>query len=66
MNTQKTINVDFLYLDTSICTRCQDTETNLDDSLNYVSEVLSHIGFQVKFNKIHLETKAQAIKHQFN
>lgn len=65
MNTQKSINIDFLYLDTTICTRCQDTETNLDDSLNDVAEVLNNIGFQVKLNKIHIETKDQAIKQKF-
>ena len=61
----KTITIDFLYLDTSICTRCQDTENSIEASLQQISELLNTLSYQVKLNKIHIETKAQAMKYQF-
>jgi len=60
-----TIVVDLLFLDLSVCTRCQDTETSLDDSLDSVIEQLNNTGRKVQLNKIHIQTKEQAIKHQF-
>lgn len=61
----KNIVVDLLYLDLSVCTRCQDTESSLDDSLSDVVTLLENIGKKIQLNKIHIETKEQAIKHHF-
>jgi len=57
--------VDFLYLDLSVCTRCQESENILDDSLQTLIDILGSIGHKVELNKIFIETKEQAIKHQF-
>ncbi len=64
-SSSNSVVVDLLFLDLSVCTRCQDTETSLDDSLEGVLELLNNIGRKVKLNKIHIETKEQAIKHHF-
>ncbi len=61
----KVVNIDFLFLDLSVCTRCQDTEGSLDASLESASELLKNIGYEVKVNKIHIETEAQAREQQF-
>ncbi len=61
----KTLSVDFLYLDLSVCTRCQTSENNLDESLQNVVGLLGDIGHTVKLNKTFIETEAQAIQHQF-
>jgi len=57
--------VDFLYLDLSVCTRCQDSENSLDDSLQALIDILGNMGHKVELNKIFIETEEQAIKHQF-
>lgn len=65
MNINKNITVDFLYLDTSICTRCQNTESNLNDSLDNIKELLNNLGFEVTLNRVHIETESQAIQQHF-
>jgi len=41
---ESTLVVDFLYLDLSVCTRCQDSGSNLDDSLQALLDILGNIG----------------------
>lgn len=59
------INIDFLYLDLSVCTRCQGADTSLDDALNDVSKVLETTGVEVVVNKVNILSEEQAIKYQF-
>ena len=59
------LTVDFLYLDLSVCTRCQTSENNLDDSLQTIVGLLGDIGHTITLNKIFIETEAQTIQHQF-
>ena len=60
----KVVNIDFLFLDLSVCTRCQGTEDILDDALESTTELLKNIGYEVKVNKIHIQTEAHAIQHR--
>lgn len=62
---KKPINIDFLYLDTTVCGRCQDTEKALDEAVTSVAVVLSTAGYQVKVNKVNITTKELAIQYQF-
>lgn len=62
---KKTINIDFLYLDTTVCGRCQDTEKALDEAVSSVAVVLNAAGYEVKVNKVNIATKELAIKYQF-
>ena len=64
-SSNKVVNIDFLFLDLSVCTRCQGTEGSLDDALESTSELLKNIGYEVKVNKIHIETEAQAKEQRF-
>jgi hypothetical protein len=59
------VNIDFLFLDLSVCTRCQGTEGSIEDSIKQTSEFLKNIGYEVKVNRIHIETEDQAIDHRF-
>ncbi len=59
------ISIDFLFLDLSVCTRCQGTEETLEDSIISASALLKEIGYNVNINKVHVETAKQAIQHQF-
>jgi hypothetical protein len=51
---KRQIIIDFLYLDLSVCKRCQGTETNLEDAVNEVSTILRAAGFDIVLNKINL------------
>lgn len=57
--------IDFLFLDLSVCTRCQGTEASLDEALTEVSKVLEATGVEVEVNKINVNTEELAIKHRF-
>lgn len=62
---KKPINIDFLYLDTTICDRCQGTEKALDDAVSSVAVVLSAAGYEVNINKVNISTRELAIQYQF-
>lgn len=62
---RKQIIIDFLYLDLSVCTRCQGTENSLDEALNEVSHVLEATGTDVVINKININTEELARTYKF-
>lgn len=57
--------IDFLYLDLSVCERCQGTENNLDAAIREVSTVLKSAGFEILVNKVNINSKELAIKYEF-
>ena len=59
------ITIDFLYLDLSVCTRCQGAENNLDEALKEVASVLEATGTDVQVNKINVNTEELAVTHKF-
>ncbi|MBI4858203.1 MAG: DUF2703 domain-containing protein [Acetobacterium woodii] len=59
------ITIDFLYLDLSVCTRCQGTENTLDEALKEVAAVLEATGTEVQLNRIHVNTKELAVTYKF-
>jgi len=62
---EKRIIIDFLYLDLSVCTRCQGTDSVLEEAVAEVSQVLGAAGYDVIVNKININTRALAVKHRF-
>ncbi|MDW7672202.1 MAG: DUF2703 domain-containing protein [Bacillota bacterium] len=62
---KKRIAIDLLYLDLSVCTRCQGADTSLDDALADVSRVLEATGVDVVVNKVHVLTEELAKKYEF-
>ena len=56
---------DFLYLDTAVCGRCQDTEKALDEAVSSVAVILNAAGYEVKVNKVNISTRELAIEYQF-
>ena len=61
----KKFEVDFLYLDLSVCTRCQGTDKVLDEAIADVFSVLKAADYNVVVNKVNITTKELAIKYQF-
>lgn len=58
---KRPLNIDFLYLDLSVCERCKDTETTLEEALEEVARVLKTTGVEVTLNKIHVRSEEQAL-----
>lgn len=57
---RRKINIEFLYIDLSVCTRCQGTESNLEEAVAEVAQVLRATGADVNVEKIHVQTEEQA------
>jgi len=62
---KKEIVIDFLFLDLTVCERCQGAETNLDAAVNEVSAILSAAGYETVVNKINVNTRNLAVRHRF-
>jgi hypothetical protein len=61
----KPIKIDFLYLDLSVCERCQGTGKNLNDAIALLKPVLAEAGYLITLNKINVTSTALAIRHAF-
>lgn len=62
---KKSVTIDFLYLDLSVCTRCQGTDKSLDEAIEAVSSVLKETGTEVLVNKINVNSEELALKYKF-
>ncbi len=49
-----------MYLDLSVCERCRDTETTLEEGIQEITRVLESTGVEVVLNKIHVTSEEQA------
>ena len=56
----QTIEVDFLYLDLTTCSRCRNTETSLDAATEAIRPALNLAGVSLEVRKTLLETEEQA------
>lgn len=62
---KREIIIDFLYLDVTVCDRCQGTDNSLDEAILNVSNVLKATGVEVKLNKINVISEELAKKYKF-
>ncbi|MGD9570135.1 MAG: DUF2703 domain-containing protein [Sedimentibacter sp.] len=62
---KKNIVIDFLYLDVTICERCQGTDNSLDEAISEVSKVLEATDVDVTVNKINVINEELARKYKF-
>lgn len=56
----RSLEVEFLYLDLSICGRCGGTDKALDEAIAEVSPILETTGVVLRLKKIHVESEQQA------
>ncbi|MFZ5596821.1 MAG: DUF2703 domain-containing protein [Bacillota bacterium] len=52
--------IEFMFIDLSVCTRCQGTESSLEEAVSEVARILEATGVEVVVRKIHIQTEAQA------
>ena len=57
---QRNLDIEFMYLDLSVCTWCQSTESNLEEAIAEVAQVLKATGVKVNVNKVHIQSEQQA------
>lgn len=62
--TARTIDIDFLYIDLTTCTRCRGTDENLGRALDAVRSVLSSAGATVNLRKILVDSEEKALTHR--
>ncbi len=56
----RSLDIEFMYLDLSVCTWCQSTESNLEEAIAEVALVLKATGVNVNVKKIHIQSEEQA------
>jgi len=62
---KKKIRIDFLYLDLTVCQRCQGTETNMDAALEDVAKILETQGYEIEMKRIHVSSREIATRYEF-
>ena len=62
---KKTLVIDFMFIDLTVCDRCLGTDANLDKALTDVAGLLESTGYEVNLNKILVETEDQARELRF-
>jgi hypothetical protein len=59
------LQIDFLFLDLTTCTRCRGTDRSLAEALDATRDVLAAAGAKVEVNKIHVTSAEQARELRF-
>jgi hypothetical protein len=62
---EKQIEIEFLFLDLDVCTRCKGTDANLETALRTVQEVLQASGTDVSTRKMLVDSEETARKLRF-
>lgn len=62
---RRKIEIDFLYLDLSVCTRCRGTDNSLDEAIAEVSKILEATDVDVVVDKINVTSEKQAEALEF-
>jgi hypothetical protein len=59
---EKQVEIEFLYLDLDVCTRCKGTDANLETALRILQEVLRASGTNVSMRKMLVDSEETARK----
>src|ERR1700683_324011 len=59
---EKQVEIEFLYLDLDVCTRCKGTDANLETALRILQEVLRASGTNVSTRKMLVDSEETARK----
>jgi hypothetical protein len=62
---EKTLDIDFLYLDLTTCERCQSTDSSLKEALNVLSGVFDTLGYAVNVNEVNITSRELAEQYRF-
>lgn len=62
---RRKLGIEFMYVDLGVCTRCQGTETSLEEAVSEVARILEAAGVEVAVRKIHVQSEEQALELGF-
>jgi hypothetical protein len=62
---EKQVEIEFLYLDLDVCTRCKGTDANLETALRIVQQVLQASGTDVSTRKVLVDSEETARELKF-
>lgn len=61
----RTLKIDYMYIDLNTCTRCVGTDQNLESAISDVANILKETGVEVIVNKMLVQTEDQALELGF-
>ena len=62
---QKTVTIEYLYLDLNTCDRCCGTDKVLDEVVLALQPVLELAGYQTVYEKVEMTTVKDAVRYEF-
>lgn len=61
----KQITIDFLYLDLSVCERCQSSSQNLDEAMILLTPLFNKLNYKTIVNRINVNSEILAKRYKF-
>ena len=61
----KSVKIEYLYLDLNTCDRCCGTDAVLDEVVSALRPVLEMAGYQVNYEKVEMTTVKDAVRYEF-
>ena len=62
---KKTVKIEYLYLDQTVCDRCQGTDTRVEKAIEELAPIMDMAGYKLKMKRVEISTKKLAKKHKF-
>ena len=62
---QKSVKIEYLYLDLNTCDRCCGTDVVLDEVVSLLRPVLETAGYQLDYEKVEMTTVKDAVRYEF-
>ena len=60
---KKTVKIEYLYLDQTVCDRCQGTDTRVEKAIEELAPIMDMAGYKLKMKRVEISTKKLAKKH---
>lgn len=62
---KKVVYVDYLYLDQSICDRCQGTDKRVEKAVAMLAPIMEMAGYSLVMSRIEIANEQLAVEHKF-
>jgi len=62
---EKTVTIEYLFLDLQFCDRCIETDTVLEAAIADITPVLEQAGYSIEYRKIEMKTASVAEEYRF-
>lgn len=63
-SSDRSVSIEFLYLDMTVCDRCTETGKNLRTAIDAVRPALSRAGVDLRLHTLHIASEAEARRHR--